>query len=284
MACPENGLGKHSRSSIMVPTDNNGSRETRHNVQLQCLNSMLKDDEDDAETWARPRVSLRRPLTVPRAGAGIPENPRALRHPFTLTPATDEESLATAEVNSSEGLVGQSQKGHDCINMSREVSGSPIALTLRGPRVGSGILERSGNNSKPYIPVPRTQVFFSPRGSQSRGPPYVPTLRSGIMMEVTPGNAGMAYRGNLARVSFPLGSPRFPMDNWQQRPSLPLSTSVPGLPCSAAHCFLPPQAPTFNPFLVTPTAIASSLGFGPPLLPYFFHYNTRGMYPPPYLN
>lgn len=283
MACTENGLGGHSRSSIMVPVDKNGSRETHHNVQLRCLSSMLKDDEDDADVWPHPPVSLRPSFTMPRTGARIPENPRALRHPFTLAPATEEESLATAEINSSEGQESQSQKGHDSINMSQDVSASPMALMIGG-RVGSGILERSGNNSKPYIPVPRANGFFPPRGSQSRGPPYIPTLRSGIMMEVTPGNARMAYKGNLAHVSFPLGSPRHPMDNWQQRPPLPLSTNITGLPCSTAHCFLPPQAPAFNLFPVMPTAFASPLGFGPPLLPYFFHYNTGAIYPPPYLN
>ncbi|XP_031229500.1 proline-rich protein 32 isoform X2 [Mastomys coucha] len=268
----------------MVPLDKSGSRETCHNVQLHCLSAMLKDDDDDADACARPPVSLRPPFTVPRTEARIPQNPRAPRHPFTLTPAIEEESLATAKINSSEGLESQSQKGHDSINMSQEVSGSPMALKIGGPRVGSRVLERSGNNSKPYIPVPRAQGFFPPRGSQSRAPPYIPTLRSGIMMEVTPGNARMANRGNIAHVSFPLGSPRHPMDNWQQRSSLPLSPSFTGLPCSTAHCFLPPQAPAFNPFPVMPTAFGSPLGFGPPLLPYFFHYNTGAIYSPLYLN
>ncbi|EDL29048.1 proline-rich protein 32 [Mus musculus] len=284
MACTENGLAGHSHSPIIVPVDKNRSKETCHNVQLRSLSSMLKDDEDDADVWTRPPVSLRPPFNVPRTGARIPQNPRAPRHPLTLTPAIEEESLATAEINSSEGLESQSQKGHDSINMSQEFSGSPMALMIGGPRVGSRVLERSGNNSKPYIPVPRSQGFFPPRGSQSRGPPYIPTLRSGIMMEVTPGNARMANRGNMAHVSFPLGSPRHPMDNWQQSPSLPLSPSITGLPCSSAHCFLPPQAPAFNPFPVMPTAFASPLRFGPPLLPYVFHYNTGAMYPPPYLN
>lgn len=272
----------HGSSSIMVPVDKNGSREAHHNVPLQCLNYMLKDDEDDAEIWGHPPVSLRPPFTLARGGDRIPENPRALRYPFTLTPAIEEEFLATAEVNSSEGLESQSKKGHDSINMSQEVSESPMALMIGGPRVGSGVLERNGNSSKPYMPVPRSQEFYPPRGPQTRGPPYVPTLRSGIMMEVTPGNGRMSYKGSLAHVSFPLGSPRHPMDNWQQRP-LHLSSSVPGLPCPTAHCFMPPQPPAFSPFPVMPTPFASPLGFGPPL-PYFFHYNTRAMYPPPYLN
>ncbi|CAH6779958.1 proline-rich protein 32 [Phodopus roborovskii] len=283
MACTENGLGGDSRSYIMVPADKNRNRETSHNVPLGCLNSMLNDDEDDAEIWACPTVSRRPSFTVPRAGARIPENLRALRYPFTLTPAIEEESLATAEVNSSKGLESQSKKGHDSINMSQEVSASPMALMIRGPRVGSGALERSGSSSKLYMPVPRSQGFFPPRGPQSRGPPYVPTLRSGIMMEVTPGNGRMAYKGTLAHVSFPLGSPRHPMENWQQRPPLHLSTSIQGLPCSS-HCFMPSQPPAFNPFPVMPTPFASPLGFGPPLLPYFFHFKTRAMHPPPYLN
>lgn len=268
----------------MVPVDKNGSRETRHNVPLGCLNSVLKDDEDDVEIWAPPSVSLRHHIAVPRAGARIPENPRALRYPFALTPAIEEEFLATAEVNSSKGLESQSKKGYDSINMSQEVSASPMTLMIGGPRVGSGALEKSGSSSKLYMPVPRPQGLFPPRGPQSRGPPYVPTLRSGIMMEVTPGNGRMAYKGRLAHVSFPLGSPRHPMDNWQQRPPLHLSTNVPGLHCSTAHCFMPPQSPAFNPFPVMPTPFASPLGFGSPLFPYFFHFNTRAMHLPPYLN
>lgn len=266
----------------MVPVRKNGSRETRNSVPPGCLNSMLKDDEDHAEIWARPSVSLRSLFTMPRAGARIPENPRALRYPFTLTPATEEEFLATAEVNSSKGLESQSKQEHDSINMSQEVSASPMALMIGGPRVGSGAFERSGKSSKIHMPVPRPQGFFPPRGPQSRGPPYVPTLRSGIMMEVTPGNGRMAYRGSLAHVSFPVGSPRHPMDNWQHRPPLHLSTNVPGLPCSSAHCFMPPQPPAFNPCPVMPTPFVPPLGFGPPLLPYFFHFNTRAMHPPPY--
>ncbi|XP_055468102.1 proline-rich protein 32 [Psammomys obesus] len=281
MACIENGLGRHSHSFIMVPVDKNTSRGICHNVQLWCLNSMLNDDEDDAETWACPPVFLKPPFMVPRSGASIPENPRALTHPFTLTPAIKAESLATTEVNISEGLEGQSQKANDSINKSREFCESSEALIIRGPRVGSGVLERSGSNSKP---VPRAQGFFSPRGFQSGRPPYIPTLRSGIMMERTPGNARMAYKGNLVPVYSSLGSQRHPMANWQQRP-LFLSSSILDLPCSAAHCILPPQAPAFNPFPMMPTAFAFPLRFAPPLLPYFLHYNTRAMYPPhPYLN
>ncbi|XP_006981602.1 proline-rich protein 32 [Peromyscus maniculatus bairdii] len=283
MACTEIGLGGHSCSSIMVPVDKNGSRETRHNVPLWCLKCMRKDDEDDTECWARPRVPLRPPFTVPIPGACILENPRAPRHPFTLTPAIEKESLAT-EVNSSEGLESQNKKDHDSINMSQEISGSPVALMIGGPRVVSAVSEGNGNSSKPYMPVPRSQGFFPPRGPQSRGPRYVPTLSSGIMMEVTPGNGRMAYNGSLAHVSFALGSPRHPVDIWQQRPPLHLSTSVAGLPCSTAYCFMPPQPPAFNPVPVMPSPFASPLRFGSPLLPYFFPYNTGAMHPPPYLN
>lgn len=110
---------------------------------LRCMKYMLKDDEDDAEIWDHPPVSLRTPFTVVRTGVLIPENPRAQRYPLTLSPAIEEESLATAEVNSSEGLESQSKKGHDSINMSQEVSGSLMALLIRDQRVGSGFLERS---------------------------------------------------------------------------------------------------------------------------------------------
>ncbi|XP_036031430.1 proline-rich protein 32 isoform X2 [Onychomys torridus] len=216
MACTESGLAGHSCSSIMVPVDKNGSRETQHNVPLWCLKCM-QDDEDDTEFWACPRVLLRPPFTVPIPGASILENPRALRHPFTLTPAIEKESLAT-EVNSSEGLESQNKKDHDSINMSQEISGSPMALMIEGPRVVSA------------------------------------------------------------------GSPRHPVDNWQQRPPLHLSTSVSGLPCSTAYCFMPPQPPAFSPVPVMPSPFASPLRFGSPLLPYFFPYNTGAIPPPPYLN
>ncbi|XP_008832127.1 proline-rich protein 32 [Nannospalax galili] len=276
MACTENVIGGHSPSSTMVSV-NNGSKEP-----LRCPSSVLKDDEDDAESWGRPCVPLRPPFSMLRPRSRIPENPRAMRQPIILTPAVKEESLATAEVNISEGLESQSQKGHDSINMSQEISGSAMTLMVGGPRVNGGFIERGGNNTKPYVAPTRGQGFFQPRGPQPRGPPYVPTLRSGIMMEVTPGKARMAYKGSLARVSFPLGGPQHPMDNWQQRP-LSLS-GIPGLNCSTAHCFMPPQPPAFSPFPAMPTVLASPLGFCPPLLPYFFHYNSRAMHLPPYLN
>lgn len=95
--------------------------------------------------------------------------------------------------------------------MSQEFSGSPPALMVGGPRVSSGGTERGGNNTRLYTALPRGQGFFPSRGPQVRGPPHIPIVRSGVMMELLPGNTRMAGKERLAHVSFrPGGQPPAP--------------------------------------------------------------------------
>ncbi|XP_030700710.1 proline-rich protein 32 [Globicephala melas] len=290
MACTENVLGGHAPSPTSVAADEHGTPELRPGVPLQCPSSMQKDD---VESWGLPRVPLRPPFNVladlareqlerpsERTGSCIPvDDSRALNPPYEPPPAVAEESLATAEVNSSEGLAGRRQRGQDSINVSREFSGGPPALMVGGTRVSNGGTERGGSNAKLYVALPRGQGFFPSRGSQVRGPPPIPTLRSGIMMEVPPGNTRVTCKERLAHVSFPLGGPRHPVENWP-RP-MPLSSSTPGLPsCTTAHCFIPPRPPSFNPFLAMPMAFAPPPIFGPPLPSYFANFPSWGMLAP----
>ncbi|XP_062940487.1 proline-rich protein 32 [Cynocephalus volans] len=288
MACIENVLGGHGRSPIVVAVDKNGNRELRHDISLQCPSSMPKDD---VESWGHPHVPLSPPFSMltdlsreqlehpsERKESCVPvDSSRALTHPYGPPPAVVEESLATAEVNSSEGLAGWRQKGQNSINVSREVSGGPPAFMVGGTRVINGGTEIGGNNARLYVALPRSKGFFPPRGPQVRGPLHIPTLRSGIMMEVPPGNTRMVCKGRLAHVSFPLGSPRHPVDNWPT-PMPVVSSSTAGLPsCFAAHCFIPPRPPSFNPFLSMPIAFVPPQIFGPPLPSYFAHLCPGGM-------
>nr|XP_004653846.1 proline-rich protein 32 [Jaculus jaculus] len=283
MACTDDVLGGKSPSSIMVPVDKNENRELCHGVPLQCPNPMLKDDDDNEETWGHHRAPLRPPFTVLRPGSYIPGGRRPLRQPFTLTPAVEEELLATAEINISEGLDSQSQKKHYSINMSQEVSSSPtLPEMVSGPKVNCGPSERACNNSHPYVAFPGGQGFFPPRGPQ-QSPAYLPNLRSGVMMEVTSRNVRMANSVNLARVSFPVGAPRHFVDNWQRLP-LPFTTNTPRLACSGARGFIPSQLPRFNVFPNMPIVFNCPLTFTHPLLPFFFFYNSGAMRFPPHSN
>ncbi|XP_062039157.1 proline-rich protein 32 [Lepus europaeus] len=287
MACIENVLGRRAPSPIVGTMDKNGNQDLHQDMPKECVSSMLRED---VEPWGHTHVPLipsfnvltdltRQQLERPseRTGSCIPvDSSRALRQPYGPPPAVAEESLATAEINSSEGLAGQRQKGQDSINMSQEDSGGPPALMVGGTRVSHGGTERGGHNARFYLTLPRGKGFFQPRIPQVRGPPHIPTLRSGIVMEVPPGNPRMACQGRLAHVSFPPGSPRHTMDRWT-RP-IPLSSSTPGLPpCSTAHCFIPPQPPSFNPFLAMPIAFAPPPIFAPPLPSYFAHFPSGGM-------
>ncbi|XP_048191270.1 proline-rich protein 32 [Perognathus longimembris pacificus] len=279
-------FGGHVPSPKVLAVDENGNRLLHRAVTAQRPISTLKDDVDGAETWSHPPVPPRPPFTVltdlpreqiqrptERAGSCIPGGSRAPRYSYGLTAAVAEESLATAEVNSSEGLAGWRQKGHDSINKSQEVSHGPLTPMVGGTRVHNGVAEKGGNNIKSYAPLPQGKVAFPPRGPQTRNPPYLPTLRSGIMMEVPSGNTRMLSKGRLAHVSFPLHGPEHPVDNWQ-RP-MPLSSSFPGFPFSSAHCFIPPQPVSFKPFLTTPVTFAAPPIFAAPLTPYFPHYHPR---------
>ncbi|EHH61206.1 hypothetical protein EGM_19161 [Macaca fascicularis] len=287
MACIENVLGGHAPSPLVVAMDKNGNQELHLDMPLQCLSSK---PEDDTEPWGLPQVLLRPSVNVltdlaseqpecpsERTGSCIPVHSlRALRHPYGPPPAVAEESLATAEVNSSDALAGWRQEGQDAINVSWEVSGSPPALIVGGTKVNNEGTERGSNNARLYVALPRGKGFCSPRGPQVRGPSHITTLRSGIVMEVPPRNTRIACRGKLAHVSFPLGDPCHPMHNWP-RP-IPLSSSTPGLPpCSAAHCFIPPRPPIFNPFIAMLLPFAPPPIFHPPLPSYFVHFHSGGM-------
>nr|XP_012595906.1 proline-rich protein 32 [Microcebus murinus] len=289
MACIENVLGGQAPSSIVVAVDKNGNKELRHDMPLQCPSSMLKDD---GEPWGQPHIQLRPPINVlnnlareqlerpsQRTGSCIPvDSSRALRHLYGPPPAVAEESLATAEVNRSEGLAGWRQKGQDSI-VSQEDSGSPPRLMVGGTRVSTGGTERGGNNARLDLTLPRGKGFFPPLGPQVRGPPHLPSLRSGILMEVPPGNTKMYCKGRLAHVSFPLRGSWQPMNNWPK--PIPLSSGSPGLPsCSIAHCLIPPRPPSFNPFLAMPIAFTPPPMFGPPLPSYFAHFHS-GVMPAP---
>ncbi|XP_004587732.2 proline-rich protein 32 [Ochotona princeps] len=288
MACIENvTLGKHTTSPIVVAMDKNESQELHRDMSKQCLSSLLKED---AEVWGHAHVPLRpsfnvlTPLTREQlelpselAGACIPvDSSRALRQSYRPPPAAAEEYLATAEINSREGLAGRRQKDQDSINVSRDVSGSPLSLMEGGPRVSNGGVERGGHNARFYVTLPRGTGLFVRRGPQIRRPPHIPTLRSGIMMEVSPGNPRIACQGRLAQVSFPPGGPQHPVDRWQ-RP-IPLSSSTPRLsPPRTAPCFAPFQFLSFNPFLTIPIAFAPPPIFAPPLPSYFAHFYSGGM-------
>ncbi|XP_057574804.1 proline-rich protein 32 [Hippopotamus amphibius kiboko] len=287
MACIENVLGGHAGSPTAVAADAHGNREPRRAMPLQCPSSMQKDD---AESQGHPRVPLRPPFNVltdlareqlerpsERTGSCIPvDGLRTLKPPYGPPPAVAEESLATAEVNSSEGLVGRRLRGQDSINVSREFSGGPPALMVGGTRVSNGGTERGGSNARLYMTLPRGQGFFPSRGPQVRVPPHIPTLRSGIMMEVPPGSTRGTGKERLARVSFPLGGPQQPVETWP-RP-MALSSSTASLPsCTTAHCFIPPRPPSFNPFLAMPIAFAPPPIFGPPLPSYFANFPSWGM-------
>ncbi|XP_069318995.1 proline-rich protein 32 [Eulemur rufifrons] len=290
MACIENVLGGQAPSPIVVAVDKNGNPELCHNMPLQCPSSMPKDD---GEPRGHPHIQLRPPINVltnlareqlerpsPRTGSCIPvDSSRAFRHLYGPPPAVAEESLATAEVNSFEGLAGQRQKRQDSV-VSQEVSGSPPTFMVGGTRVSTGGTERGGNNARLDLTLPRGKGFFPPRGPQVRGPPHLlPSLRSGILLEVPPGNRRMYCKGRLAHVSFPLGAPRHPVDIWP-RPIL-LSSGSPGLPsCSIAHCLIPPQPLSFNPFLAMPIAFTPPPTFGPPLPSHFAHFPS-GVMPAP---
>ncbi|XP_039078988.1 proline-rich protein 32 [Hyaena hyaena] len=290
MACIENVLGRHAPSPKGVIADECGIREPNpDDVSLQCPSSVPKDD---AEPWGHHRVLLRPQLNVLTnlareqlelerpseiAGTCIPvDSSRAHKHPYGPPPAVAEESLATAEVNSSEGLAGWRLRGQDSINVSQEFSGSTPALMTGGARVSSGGTERGGNNARLYVALSRGQGYFPPRGLQVRGPPHIPTVRSGVMMELPPGNTRMTGKERLAHVSFPPGGPRHPVENWP-RP-LPLSSSTSGLPSHpTAHCFIPPRSPSFSPFLSMPIAFAPPPIFSPPLPSYFANFPSWGM-------
>nr|XP_036864609.1 proline-rich protein 32 [Manis javanica] len=278
-------LGGHTPSSIAVAADELRIQALRQDLPLQC------PPKDDAETWGHPRVPLRLPIIVltnlareqlerpsEGAGSGLPiDSSRPLQHPYGPPPAVVEESLATAELNSSYGLAGGRQRGQDSFHLSQEFSGNSPALMIGGTRVSN---EREDNNARLYVALPQSQGFLPPRSPQVRGRPcMLCTVRSGIMMELPPGNRRTAGKGRLAHVYFPLRGPQHPVEYWPW--PIPLSSSTPGVPAGvAAHCFICPRPPSFNPFLVMPVSFAPAPKFGPLLPSYFASFPSWGMPPP----
>ncbi|XP_032185461.1 proline-rich protein 32 [Mustela erminea] len=286
MSCIEL-LGGHAPSPNGAIADECGMRESRpEDMSLQRSSSMPKED---VEAWGHHRVLLRAPVNVltdlsreqlelpsETAGACIPvDSSRAHKHPYGPPPVVTEESLATTEVNSSEGLADRRLREQDSINVSQEFSGSPPALMIGGAGVSRGDTQRGGNNARLYLVLPG-QGFFPSRGPQVTGPPHIPTFRSGVMMELPPGNTRMASKERLAHVSFPLGGPQHPEENWSN--PLPLSSSIAGLPSHpTAHCFISPRPPSFSPFLAMPIAFAPPPIFGPTLPSYLENFPSWGM-------
>ena len=133
---------------------------------------------------------------------------------------------------------------------------------IEGAGGSSGGTERDGNNAKLHMALPWGQGFFAPRGPQVRGPPHIPTIRSG--------NTRKASKEGLSRDSFPQGSQWHPTENWSG--SLPLSSST----HPTAHCFIPPRPPSFSPFLAMPIAFAPPPILGPLLPSYFANFPRWG--------
>ncbi|KAM5195890.1 LOW QUALITY PROTEIN: proline-rich protein 32 [Hipposideros larvatus] len=274
-------LGGDAPSPIAVPADENGKQEPCHNAPLQCLKDggvlghppvLLRPPFSVLTVWAREELD--RPCERTRTRTPV-YSARGLKQPGS-PPVVEEESLATAEVNSSKGLAGWRQMGQHSINVSQEFTDSLPAL-IEGTRVSNVGTETGGNNASFYVDLPG-QGFFPPRDPHVRGLLRIPTTRSGTIMELPPGNTRMASNERLAPVSFSLGV-RNPVGYWSRPISLSSCTS--GLPaCTTAHCFIPPQPLSFNPFLTMPTAFASPVVFSPPVSFYFASFLSWGMSTP----
>ena len=161
---------------------------------------------DEVGSWGQPRLPLRLPFSLPRElageqlesirerrGSSIPvDSSRALKHLDGPPPAVVKESLATAEVNSSEGMAVWKQMGQDSINVSPKFSSGSPSLMVGGARVSNEGTERAVNDANLHVASPQGQGFFTPRGPQVGGPPPIPIIRPGIMTEVPPGYVRMA--------------------------------------------------------------------------------------------
>lgn len=264
------------------------------NILLQCSSTMLKEE---VESWGKPRMPLRPPLYVPpdlargqlegpgeRRGSCIPVDiSRALKHPYGSPPAAAKGSLATAEVNSSVGLAGCSQMGQDSINVSQKFPGRSPSLKIQGTRVSNEGAESGVNKAKFHLALQQGQGFFPPRGPLIKDPPPIPTIRSGIMMQVPPGNMKMAGNERMAQVPFPMGGPWYPMDNWPRPITVPPSVSRLGW-FTNGPCFIPPVPPSSHPFLNLPMPFPPPPMCRPPLLPYFGNFPSSELPPHPFLN
>ncbi|XP_016052552.1 PREDICTED: proline-rich protein 32, partial [Miniopterus natalensis] len=251
---------------------------------------------DRAATWGKPRLPLRRPFYVPpdlgreplkgpwdrdRSVSCVPvDSPRALKLPHGPQPAAAKESPATAEANSSEGLAGWRQKGHDSTNVSPKFPGGPPSRMIQGAGVSTEGGDRGGSNAKFHGALPRGQGFFPLGGPELRGAPPVPAIRSGVMMELSPGNMRLPGNDGLAQVSFPPGGPWHPVDNWPRPITVPPGVARLGWLASGPPCFMPPGPPRTHPFLNIPMPFAPPAMYRPPLPSYFPNFPSSDMPPP----
>lgn len=283
-------LEGHSSSPVAENADENKNESPPPNVSLQRPSTMLKDE---VGSWGQPRLPLRLPFSLPpelareqleslweRRGSNSPgESSRALKHPERPPPAVVKESLATAEVNSSEGLVVWKKMGQDSINVFPKFSSDPPSLMVGGAGVSNEGTERGVNNANFHVTSPQGQWFFLPRGPQVGGPPSIPTIRSGIMTEVPPGYVRMASNERMAHASFPMGSPWLLMENWPRPVIIPPGIApLPSWPC--APDFICPRFWSFNPFLNMSMHFVPAPINGPPPFPTFANFPPRNMLPP----
>ncbi|XP_036897243.1 proline-rich protein 32 [Sturnira hondurensis] len=283
-------LEGHSSSPVAVTADENKNETPQPSVSLQLSSTMLMDK---VGSWGQPRLPLRLPFSLPpelareqleslweKRGSNIPvDSSRALKHPEGPPPAVVKESLATAEVNSSEGLAVWKQMGQDSINISPKFSSSSPSLMVGGAGVSNENMERGVNNANVHVALPQGQGFFPLRCPQVRGPPGIPTIRSGIMTEAPPGYLRMPNNERMAHVSFPTGSPWLSMENWQRPVIIPPGIApLPSWP--SAPGFICPLFWSFNPFLNMPMRFAPAPINGSPPLPTFAHFPPRNMIPP----
>ncbi|KAM5290986.1 proline-rich protein 32 [Glossophaga mutica] len=275
---------------MCVTADENKNETPRPNVSLQYPSTVPMDE---VGSWGQPRLPLRLPFSLPpelareqleslceRGGSNIPvDSSRALKHRDGPPPAVVKESLATAEVNSSEGLEVWKQMGQDSINVSPKFSSGPPSLMVGGAGGSNEGTERGVNNAHFLVDSPQGQVFFPLRGPQVGGPPPIPTIRSGIITEVPPGYVRMASNERMAHVSFPMGSPWLPVENWPRPIIIPPGIApLPSWPCAPG--FICPRFGNFNPFLNMPMHFVPAPINGPPPLPTFANFPPRNMLPP----
>ncbi|CAK6450294.1 unnamed protein product [Pipistrellus nathusii] len=294
MACMKNVLEEHASSPIAMAVDRNVKPRPNPKILRLISSTTLKNE---VESWGKPRMPLRPPLYVPpdlakgqlegpteRKGSCIPANiSRALKHPYGLRPAAEKGSQATVKINGPVGLAGCSQMGQDSITVSQKSPGCSPSLMIEGTRVSNEGTENGVNKAKPQLALQQGQGFFPPRAPLIRDPPPNPTIRTGITMEVPPGNMKMAGNERMAHVAFSMGGPWNPMDNWPRPITAPPNVSHLGW-FPNGPCFIGPVPPNLHPFLNLPMPFPPHPMCRPPLFSYFGHFPPTGMQPHPYLN
>ncbi|XP_036160423.1 proline-rich protein 32 [Myotis myotis] len=294
MACIENVLEEHASSLIAMTVDENVKPRPDPNKLLQRSSTMLKEE---AESWGKPRRPLRPPLYVPpeltrgqlegpreRRGSCIPvDTSRALQHPYWSPPAAAKGSLATAEVNSSVRLAGWGQMGHDPINVSQKFPGRSPSVMIEGTRISNEGAESGVNKAKFHSVLQQGQGFFPLRSPLTKDPPPIPTIRSGIKMEVPPVNVKMAGNEKMAQAAFPLGGPGNPMNNCPRPTIMPANVARVGW-FTNGPCFMPPGPPSSHPLLNLPLSFSPPPMLRPPLRPYFGNFPSSELPSTPFLN